>query len=132
MSMKVKASMFKGFKYQIKDTNPVRDLERGVYQFCLDHGRITPDYIKVSFLFKDKAELLRRIWARGTYLYSIKDEAKIKKELEKNAILISRLKTADKKAKRRESAINKLPKWKKWLIIKLRQITNTLIDKWIA
>jgi hypothetical protein len=69
--------------------------------------------------------------SRATLIYKIKDEAENNKQLLKKSQKVAWLLANKKRADKREIKINKLPKYKKFLIIKLRKITNYLINKWI-
>lgn len=130
---KIKTSKRKvGFKYKVRDRNIIKDLERGIYQFCVDHGRALPNKsIKSSFIFSDKDDLLRRIYARATEIYKVTDEKEISEKMEKIDKEYWEMLAVRNKLSEREKKINNLPKFKKYVILKLRQIANKLANKWI-
>lgn len=109
-----------------------KELEDGIWQFVIDHGRRIKDNMWiVRFGISTKDDLLRRIYSRATGIYRIKDEDKIDREIlrsgENYLHNIRRWRIADE----REAKINRLPKMKKWIIISLRRIANYLIKKWL-
>ncbi len=128
----VNTSSNKKFRYYVKDTNPVRDLEMGIYLFCLDHAVfINKNLYSVRFVFPNKEDLLRRIWSRGTFIYKIKDEEKIQEDLKKAEAHYFYLKQNEERLNKINHKMNKLPKYKKFIIVKLRQLANYLLKKWI-
>lgn len=130
--VKVKTSGKKSFYYKVKDTNVLNDLEKGIYQFCVDHAKIiNKNTYLVKFGFSNKEDLLRRIWARGTGLFQIKDEKAMEEERTKAEAEYWYLKNRQEKNQKREAKILKLNYVKRNIILLLRQVLNKLIDKWI-
>lgn len=112
-----------------------KELENGIWQFLIDHSvPYEKDLWLVKFLqISTKEDLMRRIYSRATGLYKIKDEGKIKKEMEKKVAYLQRLEFGARKAKQREQELIKLRdrvKWKYNLIMWLRRRINKLVDKW--
>lgn len=112
-----------------------KELENGIWQFLIDHSvPYQKDLWLVKFLqISTKEDLMRRIYSRATGLYKIKDEGKIKKEMEKKVAYLQRLEFGARKAKQREQELIKLRdrvKWKYNLIMWLRRRINKLVDKW--
>lgn len=112
--------------------NLVRQIEDGIWQFCIDHAKpINKNVYSARFGFTTKRDLLRRIYARGTNVYKIKDEAQIEKELNKSIHEFFIQKKRLEEGNKRENKIGKLPKWKRRIIIGLRRVVNYLLSKWI-
>lgn len=112
-----------------------KELENGIWQFLIDHSvPYEKDLWLVKFLqISTKEDLMRRIYSRATGLYKIKDEGKIKKEMEKKVAYLQRLEFGARKAKQREQELIKLRdrvKWKYNLIMWLRRRINKLVNKW--
>lgn len=112
-----------------------KELENGIWQFLIDHSvPYEKDLWLVKFLqISTKEDLMRRIYSRATGLYKIKDEGKIKKEMEKKVAYLQRLEFGARKAKQREQELIKLRdrvKRKYNLIMWLRRRINKLVDKW--
>lgn len=112
-----------------------KELENGIWQFLIDHSvPYEKDLWLVKFLqISTKEDLMKRIYSRATGLYKIKDEGKIKKEMEKKVAYLQRLEFGARKAKQREQELIKLRdrvKWKYNLIMWLRRRINKLVDKW--
>lgn len=122
---------------KVKTNNIItqKELENGIWQFLIDHSvPYEKDLWLVKFLqISTKEDLMRRIYSRATGLYKIKDEGKIKKEMEKKVAYLQSLEIGAKKAKKREQELVKLrnkTKWKYDLIMWLRRKINKLIDRW--
>jgi len=123
--------------YKLKTTAIVtqKELENGIWQFLIDHSvPYEKDLWLVKYLqISTKEDLMRRIYSRATGLYKVKDEEKIKKELEKKVAYLIQLEKGDKIVKIREEKILKLRlrnKLKYNFILFLRRTINTLIHKW--
>ena len=112
-----------------------KELENGIWQFLIDHSvPYEKDLWLVKFLqISTKEDLMKRIYSRATGLYKIKDEDKIKKEMQKKVEFLQGLEMAHKNSKNRELRLITLrnkSKWKYNLIMSLRRIVNKLVDRW--
>lgn len=69
-----------------------KDIERGIYDFLIDHAYpIENTTWRATVNFTTKEELIRRIYARATNAFKIKDEKDVKKQLDKK---VAHFKTA--------------------------------------
>ena len=113
-----------------------KDIERGIYQFVIDHARPMEDnFYKASFEFTTKEELLRRIYARATSIYRIKDEEKIQNELSKKSRQYTQYKNTANRIILNNKKLNKLQhkniiKYK--ILILLDKIRKNLFNKWVS
>ena len=112
-------------------TITLKDVEKGVWQFVLDHAVVRGENLyEVKFGCSSKDQLMKRIYARATGVYKIKNEGKLKEQKEKSIKHINKLITKKKELGQRESKIYRLPKWKRWMIKTLRRLTKKLIKIW--
>lgn len=110
----------------------LRQLENGFYQFCVDHAKSAGnDVWNVRFGMTTKRDLLRRVYARGTGMYQIKDEAQMEREADKAHQEYESLKLHNIKRLSFEKKVYKLPKWKLWVILTLRRTAGALATKWV-
>ena len=112
-----------------------KELENGIWQFLIDHSvPFEKDLWLVKFLqISTKEDLMRRIYARASGLYKIKDEEQIKKQMEKKVEYYKGLQYGDKVNRTKQSLLIKLRnkcKWKYDFIMLCRKQINKLINKW--
>lgn len=108
-----------------------KQLENGIWQFILDHSRpFQEDLIVVKFTTTDKNDLFRRIYARATGLYKIKDEDKLEIELQKRINKYYALKIFKDNCDKKEYNFQQLKKTnpiKYRVVLYLRKFINKLI-----
>lgn len=110
----------------------LRQLENGFYKFCVDHAKSAGnDVWNVRFGMTTKRDLLRRVYARGTGMYQIKDEEQMEREADIAHKEYETLKGERDYRSRQERRIQKLPRWKLSIILLLRQVLGKLIRKWV-
>lgn len=124
-------------KVKIKTSEIItqKELENGIWQFMVDHAvPFGKDLYQVKYLpITTKENLMRRIYARATFLYKIKDEEKIQKELEDKISYLQALEVGAKKTNKKQAALDNLKKkcyWKWRVIHNLRKLVNRLIKQW--
>lgn len=114
------------------------ELENGFYQFVIDHSvPYEKSLYKSRFSFVDKNDLIRRVYARATFNYRIKDESYIEKELDKNINFYDYLKKQNDLDKEYRKKLSKLKmngvigKVKYFIIISMNQMVNKLKKRWV-
>ena len=123
-------------KVKTSDILTQKELESGIWQFLIDHSvPYEKDLWLVKFLqISTKEDLMRRIYARASGLYKIKNEQEIKRQLQNRIEFLHGLEIQYKKSNKREIKINRLKKdclWKYKIIVFLRKITKKLIKEWV-
>lgn len=128
----------KWFKPKMKSLLSITDIEKGIWQFMIDHGQWIGNNKRLYINFvidgenvdQMKNNIISRIFSRASGLYKIKNEKEFIDESKKEGQLMFILKERYRKSTRRETKINKLPKYKKLIIITLRKILNHFIEIW--
>ena len=109
-----------------------KELENGIWQFCLDHGHCLDGEIwQIKFPVKSKQQLISRIYSRASLMYKIKDEENIDKEIQQAITKYMGQKEMLKRYTDRIAAIEKLPPFKRKVIKTATAIIKKLTDKWI-
>lgn len=113
-----------------------KEFETGIYHFMLDHAQFfDEECYRVTFNFKNKQDLMRRIYARATGVFIAIDSTQIEKKLLKKH---ARYKTAIKQLEQREGRDRKLEMfkvgtfWQKILrriILRMRELERSILDK---
>ena len=123
MPKKTKVGNGKGITY--------KEFENGLWVFCLDHAVHNGKFLSVKFGVTDKKDLIRRVMARATGVYKIKNQSEIDKQMEKESKYVSYLISNHKKSSKREKAISNLPEWKQKVILFMRTATKKIIETFI-
>lgn len=125
------------FKTKISKTTLLtqKELENGMWQFLLDHSLVLGGgYYSVKYLkLTTKEDFLKRMYARASGFYKVKDEDKLKEEM------ITKTEQLENLLKWKNFNVNKENKlfilrdkckWKYNLIVYTRKLMNKLLLKW--
>lgn len=108
-----------------------KDIERGICWFISDHAHYVGENLwQVSFQYRNQEQLISRIYARASGIYRIKDDDILKEQEKKATEKYFTMKTYFSKYTKKQSKIDKLPKWKKLIVQFLNNTVNKIINSY--